>query len=67
MLIEILDLGIKLGIYNETYFKDFLTMPMVTVSNVQKSKREAVRDTHWNTYIKNVQTDKMTESSIIDP
>ena len=44
LLLEILESGIKLGIYDENYFKDYLTMPMVAQPSVFKNKSVSYAD-----------------------
>lgn len=36
LLIEILNLGIKIGVYDEDLFKQYLEIPMVNTNNIFK-------------------------------
>eukprot|EP00347_Sterkiella_histriomuscorum_P016748 403352004 len=55
LLIEVLDLGIKLSIYDEDLFRQYLAIPQRDEGKFFKTKRKAQNDHHWNQYIKNVQ------------
>lgn len=57
LLIEILELGVKLGQYDEVLFEEYLQNPMALANGVQKSaSRYQYGDNHWNKYIGNVQS-----------
>jgi len=66
LLIEILDLGIKVNQYDEKLFREYLEMPLAHQYNVIKERKAAfgapvssafgtVEPGHWNRYIANVQ------------
>jgi hypothetical protein len=63
-----LDLGIKIGLYDEDLFREYLDMPLARPYNVFNSKKKfggdsvkvatsatAADASHWNRYICNVQ------------
>ena len=60
LLIEILDLGVRVGVYEEKLFREYLELPLVNQYNVLKEKVAAKLSTshhdpgHWNRYIGNV-------------
>ena len=68
LLIEVLDLGIKIGTYDEALFREYLDMPLVRPYNVFNTKKmfrgdhllgtpssaAAADPSHWNRYICNV-------------
>ncbi len=66
LLIEVLDLGIKIAIYEESLFREYLEMPLVRPYNVFNQKKKFASDlaiptnagaadaSHWNRYICNV-------------
>ena len=69
LLIEVLDLGIKVNQFDEKLFREYLEMPLAQQYNVLKEKKmiaasrvaapvkaAVVADPgHWNRYIANVQ------------
>jgi len=66
LLIEVLDLGIKVGNYSEELFRDYLKMPLVSTYTqyfkknpasryIAQPEKKAVEAVHWNRYICNVQ------------
>jgi hypothetical protein len=61
LLLEILDLGIKVGQYDEALFRDYLQFPLATGGQVFKEARVTESNKthehamHWNRYISNVQ------------
>jgi hypothetical protein len=54
LLLDILDIGIKIGVYDEQLFRDYIAIPMADQPKVFKEKREANADSHWNNYLRNV-------------
>lgn len=56
LLLEILELGIKLGIYDETLFRSYLQIPMAVQPKVFKKERKANYETHWDSYLGNIQS-----------
>ncbi|CDW90653.1 UNKNOWN [Stylonychia lemnae] len=61
LLSDALDLGIKLNIYDEDLFRDYLKIPTNVQANVFKEKKKAVFDDVWNTYLFNVQSQNSRE------
>ena len=72
LLIEVLDLGIKIGTYDEVLFREYLDMPLARPSNEFNAKKKFAVDaikvargaqaadaSHWNRYIANVQQSQM--------
>ena len=61
LLIEVLDLGIKVGTFDEVLFREYLQMPLTQQGFKQRPKVQAPQATkhvdasHWNRYIGNVQ------------
>ena len=71
-MIEVLDLGIKIGVYDEDLFREYLDMPLARPYNVFNAKKKFAGDqvkvatsaqaadaSHWNRYIANVQQSQM--------
>jgi hypothetical protein len=54
LLLEILEIGMKIGVFDEVLFKEYLAIPMAIYTNVFKSEKKACGDSHWNTYLYNV-------------
>jgi len=67
-----LDLGIKIGVYDEDLFREYLDMPLARPYNVFNVKKKFAADVvkvatsantadamHWNRYIANVQQSQM--------
>jgi hypothetical protein len=59
LLIEVLDLGVKQGVYDEKLFREYLQIPLTHQHNVFKQSRaqnsHQGEASHWNRYISNVQ------------
>ncbi len=66
-MIEVLDLGIKIGVYDEALFREYLDMPLARPYNVFNAKKKFAGDavkvatsahaadaSHWNRSIANV-------------
>jgi hypothetical protein len=75
-----LDLGIKIGLYDEDLFREYLDMPLARPYNVFNSKKKfggdsvkvatsatAADASHWNRYICNVQQSQMPAGQITAP
>eukprot|EP00347_Sterkiella_histriomuscorum_P022623 403337784 len=58
LLIEILNLGIKLNQYDEQLFRDYIKMPLYAPHGVFKQQKQQYGDRHWSSYINNVQSQK---------
>lgn len=80
LLIEVLDLGIKIGVYDEDLFREYLDMPLARPYNVFNAKKKFAGDhvkvatsaqaadaSHWNRYIANVQQSQMPAGQIAAP
>jgi hypothetical protein len=54
-----LDLGIKLGVYDEELFMEFIKNPIAELPHLFNKKRERKfnQDFYWNQYIGNVQSE----------
>lgn len=59
LLIEVLDLGVKQGVYDEKLFREYLQIPLAHQHNVFKQSTRVHSHqgeaSHWNRYISNVQ------------
>jgi hypothetical protein len=80
LLIEVLDLGIKIGVYDEDLFREYLDMPLARPYNVFNTKKKFAGDlaraatsasgadaSHWNRYIANVQQSQMPAGQVTAP
>jgi hypothetical protein len=56
LLIEVLQNGVKLDVYDEGLFREYLKKPHAVPANVLKASKVGYADNHWNRYIGNVQT-----------